>query len=575
MLPLLLAQLVAPPLQNSPVRLPAQGIQDERQQKPGSKTPPPALLETPEQAPSASPPGPGPSAEPKPTAPTTTSPSPQASLQPAIDGPLPFGAAERDQVLTPCLSIRTAEERLKACAAALSARIVADGYVNTRVYVTSTEGAGRLEVVPGRIVELRINGNDKQLNRRVGRLLRSLQGQILNLPDIEQQLQLLRRQPGVGSVRANLSRLGSDASQAVLGITIEPGARPWQGDLSVRDDGSSGSGEFRSVATFLKPSLLTAGDTLLAFSEVDNSSDPAFGALITSLSYTLPLSDQVSLTGAFGFSRRNLIDLPPPANAFSSSQYQGLGQVEWVFRESLKQRWNVFLAFSGNRSNTFINDQALPSTVPTVISSPTSGYLRIGVAGSGVNRSSAWSGNAYLLQAVPAAVPADQRQQLQSAGIEAGQATAVGALISGAWAFAPSWQFNARVAGQLAFNPLLNAMQFALGSDAGIRGLPGQLISGDSGILGTVETVWTFWQKKGQALQLVPFIGAGSVRTSVLGLTLEDSVGSGGVLIRWLAGENWSTELGWVDQFLTTDNPGPWQSTTLGNGVYFKLGYRF
>lgn len=580
---LLLAQLVAPPVQTGPVRLPGPDVQEQRSRRPGKGGKPPVVIEetpaitpsapeTPAPAPSG-PQGQPPAAAPgKPGAPSTTLP---LQPPPTVTGPLPFGAAELQTLLAPCLGIAAVKERLDACAAALSARLVTDGYVNTRVYVTSTTGAGSLEVVPGRIVELRVNGSDARLNRRVQRLLRPFQGQVLNLADVEQQLQLLRRQPGVGAVRANLSRLGSDASQAVLVINIRPGTLPWQGDLSVRDDGSSGSGQYRSVATFLKPSLITRGDTFLVYGEVDNSADPNFGSLITSLSYTLPLSDQVSFTGAFGFSRRNLLELPAPANSFSSSQYQGFGQLEWVFSETLKQRWNLFLAFSENRSNTFINDNALPSTVPTVISSPTSGYLRFGVAGSGINRSTAWSGNAYLLQSAPAAMPWDQRQQLQQAGIEPGQATAVGTLLSAAWAFAPSWQLNARVAGQLAFNPLLSSMQFAVGSDVGIRGLPGQLISGDSGLLGTVETVWTFWQKKGQALQLVPFIGAGQVSTTVSGVNFTDSAGSGGVLVRWLAGDNWSTELGWVAQFLTADNPGPWVNSSLGNGVYFKVGYRF
>ncbi|MEI8252070.1 MAG: ShlB/FhaC/HecB family hemolysin secretion/activation protein [Synechococcus sp. ELA057] len=488
---------------------------------------------------------------------------------------MPLDPAELQKVLAPCQAIAAPQERLNACAAALTASLVAQGYVNTRVYVSDTAGDGRLEVVPGRIVELRVNSSDPALNRRVQRLLRSLRGQVLNLPDVAQQMQLLRRQPGVANVRANLSRLGSDVSQAVLVINITPGPSPWQGDISVRDDGTNGSGQYRAVATFLKPSVATRGDTLLVYGEVDSSADPNFGSLITSISYTLPITDQINFTGAFGFSRRNLVELQPPLNGFSSSQYQGFGQLEWVFSESLKQRWNLFLAFSENRTNTFVNDQALPGTFPTVISSPTNGYLRFGVAGSGINRSSAWSGNAYVLQGVPAAMPADQRQDIQAFGINPGQATAIGTLISGAWAFAPSWQLNARVGGQYAFNPLFNSMQFTLGSDVGIRGLPGQLVSGDTGVLGTVETVWTFWQKKGQALQLVPFIGAGSVSTSLLGLNFEDSVGAGGVLVRWLGGDNWSAELGWVDQFFTSDNPGFWQNASLGNGVYFKLGYRF
>jgi len=126
------------------------------------------------------------------------------------------------------------------------------------------------------------------------------------------------------------------------------------------------------------------------------------------------------------------------------------------------------------------------------------------------------------------------------------------------WAFAPSWQLQLRGGGQIAFRPLSSAMQFTLGSDVGIRGLPGQLISGDSGWLGSGELAWTFWQKRITALQLVPFLGAGGVTSSANGFSFNDTVGAGGVLVRWLQGNQWSTELGWVNSFQTSDNPGPW-----------------
>ena len=118
-------------------------------------------------------------------------------------------------------------------------------------------------------------------------------------------------------------------------------------------------------------------------------------------------------------------------------------------------------------------------------------------------------------------------------------------------------------------------MQFTLGSDVGLRWLPGQLISGDSGWLASTEAVWTFWSGKSSALQLVPFIGAGGIRTSFSGGSFGDTVGSWGVLLRWLASNNWSVELGWAQPFSTTDNLGPWNDWLLGQGLYTRVSYRF
>ena len=143
---------------------------------------------------------------------------------------------------------------------------------------------------------------------------------------MERQLQLLKRQHGIESVRGTLARLGSDPSEGVFRVAVEPGLEPWQGDLALRNDGTSGSGEFRSVATLLKPSLLRRGDTLLVYGELDATDTPELGAAIASVSYTYPFSDTFSLTGGFGFSRRNLVELPAPVDGFSTSQYQALAQ---------------------------------------------------------------------------------------------------------------------------------------------------------------------------------------------------------------------------------------------------------
>ncbi|WP_259701815.1 MULTISPECIES: ShlB/FhaC/HecB family hemolysin secretion/activation protein [Synechococcales] len=572
MLPLpLLAQLVAPPLQQGPVRLPGPGAGEQR---PDRDRPAPWIdLQPVEPAapltPGPSPIGPGaPTTNPPATPPTTTQP-------PEVRGLKRYSSAELTKIFQPCLAISDPAERLKACAASLTARLVADGYVNSRVFVETSPAPGRLEVVEGQIVEVRVNAKNAWLSRRVSRLLRPLQGAVLNLGELERQLRLLQRQAGIQSIRSNLSRLGSDPSQAVLTVNAELGSQPLQGDLSLRNDGSSGSGEGRAVATLLKGGLAAPGDILLLYGELNFNNDPSLGTLISSTSYTYPLSDQFNLTGSFGYSRRNLIELPAPANEFSTRQFQGLGQLEWVFKESLTQRWAAFAGLSINRSDTYLAGKALPSFLPESVRSPRTGFLRVGLSGSGLSQSVGWSGNAYLLQGIGAFTPATQISELSQGGISPGQATALGALISAAWGFAPNWQLNLRGGGQVAYNPLTSSMQFTLGSDVGLRGLPGQLISGDSGWLGTAELVWTFWENQQQALQLVPFFGYGGVYTQLKHGSLIDYVGSTGILARWLVGDDWTLEAGWVDQLDTGTNLGPWADWTLSKGFYGKVQYRF
>jgi hemolysin activation/secretion protein len=569
---LLLAQLVAPPLQRGPVRLPT----PVPQAQPGDQ-PAPVLTPTPEEVEPA-PERPQPPEPERPQPPEAPGPEPAGSQQiPEIRGATPYPPSELQRLLGPCSALPDRAERLRACALALSARLVADGYINTRVYDQPTPEPGYLEVVEGRLVELRVQGSDAALNARVQRWLDPLRGQVLHLPSLEARLQLVQRRTEVAQVRANLSRLGSDPARGVFTVTVTPAAaQPWRGDFSLRNEGSNGSGEARFVGGLVKEDLARRGDALLLYGELVTDTSPAFGSVVSSISYTLPLSEPLSVTGAFGYSRRNLIELPAPVNGLSTSQYQGLAQLDWRFRDGLDSSWSAFVGLSSNRSNLYLNDRALPADqTPLSVRSPQSGYLRLGVQGSGFSGRVGWSGTAYLLQGIGGMTPAAQRQELALAGIVPGQASALAGLLSVAWSVAPRWQLNLRAAGQVAFQRLTDPMQFSLGSDTGIRGLPSQLVSGDSGWLGTAEVVWTAWQNDRQALQVVPFIGAGGVRTIGQVVTFRDNVGAGGLLARWLQGDQWTFELGWVHQFQTDDDVGSWQDWTLAKGLYAKVGYRF
>ena len=73
----------------------------------------------------------------------------------------------------------------------------------------------------------------------------------------------------------------------------------------------------------------------------------------------------------------------------------------------------------------------------------------------------------------------------------------------------------------------------------------------------------------------MPFFGVGGVKTTRASVSFEDTIGAGGVLVRWLHGQHWSVELGWVDQFHAGNNDGIWNNWLLGNGAYGKVRYRF
>ena len=542
----LLAQLVAPPLQNSPVRLPGPDAVEQRG-RPNQQTP--ELNISPEERPAA----PAPAAEPAPSG------QGSSSALPAIRGPLRYSQTELRRILASCLPMADSTSKLEACAAAITARLVADGYVNSGAMVRGRGAGAYLELVEGRLAEVQVISTDSRLRQRVQRLLKPLQGKVLNLNTLQQDLLVLKRVNGVGTIKAGLTRLGNDPTQAVFTLTITPGPRPWQGELALRNDGSPGSGEYRGSAALVKGDLALRGDTLLIYGETSWTRDPSLGQAISSLSYTRPLAQQLSFSGSVGYTSNNSPELDSASVDISSNQLQGLGQFDWVFSESLRQRWSAFAGVSAN-SNTI---NLAISGGPALSLTQNSTYLRVGLNGFGLNGPIAWGSSLYLLQG------------LSTEFVNAGSASALGGLAQAGWTLAPGWQLNGRLAGQWALGDLPTSMFFSVGSDVGLRGLPGQLISGENGWLTTAELAWTFWKQRSHALQLVPFIGAGGVSSAFPGTSFTDVVGSGGVLARWLAGLNWAFELGWVHQFETANNIGVWNDWLLDDGLYTKASFRF
>jgi hemolysin activation/secretion protein len=267
----------------------------------------------------------------------TPAPEEVAEL-PRLEGSLPYAAPEIEAILAECRRIPDPGERLQSCAAALTARLVLDGYISTRVYVRSSSDHGVLEIVEGRLVELRVESEDPWLRRRVLRLLAGLRGEVLRVPRLERELQLLQLLPEVESVKASLSKLGADPSQASLRVSVERARQRWQGEFSLRNDGTSGTGEARLLGSLLKPDLVRDGDVLLLSGELNGTDDAEFGYALGSVSYTLPLADTVSLTGAFGSSTRELVEFEPTAGAGTAgvdlprNPQSALESVAWLQR---------------------------------------------------------------------------------------------------------------------------------------------------------------------------------------------------------------------------------------------------
>ena len=576
--PLLLAQLLAPSPQPGPVRLPSAAPAPPRQELPPALAPAPPADPTP--------PAPGPRAKEPGGAGTDTLPPPR------VEGLERYPPAVLQRILAPCLShdpagvdrsaagaaapTEAASNRLERCAALLTSRLVADGYINSRVFpLADPAPAGTLLVVEGRIVEVRVESPDQALRRRLQRLVLPLQGQVLHLPGLERSLDQLERLPGVSGVRASLNRLGGDSTKAVLLLQVDPPVRASRGDLSLRNDGSGGSGQFRALGVVAQDGLLNPADQLLLVGELDGDDQPELGYRLVSLSYRLPLGSRLAFTAAGAASWRQLVESPAPLHELLFRQEQLLGRFDLSLHEGLRQRLSAFAGLSANRNRAWLAGERFAAIRGGGSAGALStGFLQAGLAWEGWLGNAGLTANLYGLQGIASLSGDEALRELADTGIDVGRARALGGELSLGWPLAPRWLLRLRAAGQGAFAPLSSPMGFSLGSDNGLRGLPSQVISGDSGLLGSAELSWAFWRQGAQELQLVPFLGAGWVRTAQPFGSETGSVGAGGLLLRWLSGPHWQLELGWASQFgdgLVSAVPN-W---LIDNGLTTKVSYRF
>ena len=97
---------------------------------------------------------------------STGSDGPTTLWRPPVQGKHPYTAEQLDAILQDC-GRSSVEATLKRCAALLTARLIQDGYVNSRVYTLTDPSPGALDVVLGRIAELQVSSSDEDLKARV------------------------------------------------------------------------------------------------------------------------------------------------------------------------------------------------------------------------------------------------------------------------------------------------------------------------------------------------------------------------------------------------------------------------
>jgi hemolysin activation/secretion protein len=240
-----------------------------------------------------------------------------------FEGNHAFTDAELSEVTKPFSNRRINGDELEQARRDVSVYYVSHGYVNSGAIIPDqdpTNGIIVLRIVEGRLSEIRLQGNkwlrDSFITNRIQRWATTP----VNLNKLQEGLQLLRENPNVGQVNAEL-KPGSVPGESVLDLKVKD-LQPFRFGLQFDNDRPPSVGAYQLWALGSDLNLTGHGDPLDIKYGIMNASDaggPEFSGADNMVgSYVLPIS-RFDTTLAFNGSRLNTSIVEEPFTALNIS----------------------------------------------------------------------------------------------------------------------------------------------------------------------------------------------------------------------------------------------------------------
>lgn len=440
------------------------------------------------------------------------------------------------------------------------------GYVTTGALITpQTVEAGvvKIQVVEGSLQEIKIVGNRRLRSQYIRDRIRLGAGQPLNVPRLIEKLQLLRLDPRIQNLSAEL-QMGVRPGTNILEVEIQE-ADTFSLTTSLDNGRSPSVGSFRRGVDLQEANLLGFGDTLsVGYANTDGSNT-------INLNYALPINARNG-TIWLGFNQgwNQVIEEP-----FSVLDIQSnTRSYEFGYRQPLIQKPTqelaVGLSFSRQESQTELG-------LDNIGGFP----LSPGADANGRTKISALHFTQEYTQRSNLQVFAARSQF--SVGVDWFDAnTNENAPDSRffAWRGQTQWVrqlardtlFLVRGDLQLATDSLVPLEQFGLGGQLSVRGYRQDTLLTDNGVLFSAELRLPIVRapKIGGILQLTPFIDVGTGwNTKGENPSPSTLVGSGLGLL-WKQDNNLSVRLDWGIPLTSVEGE---KRSLQENGLYFSVQY--
>lgn len=474
--------------------------------------------------------------------------------------------AGRDFALPTCIG----SEGINVLLRRIQNRLIDLGYVTTRVVVEPQDlrsGMLVLTVIPGKVGRIQLQDQSAIPFATRGTLWFAMpmaQGDILNIRNIEQGLENLKRVP---SADANMELVPTDAVGETDVVIAYKQRLPFHLTLGLDDSGSKATGRLQGSATFSWDNVLTLNDMFYisgtrSFKRNSDDAEGDYGSKNISLYYSIPWKNYLLTLSGSKYSYHQTV-----AGAFEFYTYSGESQQMKANLSRLLSRGSLYKTYVNaalwtKKSYNYINDTEIEvqrrRTAGWEVGLNHTQYIGETVLQLFANYKRGTGGNKSLPAPEEAFGEGTSRMQIFTAGVDFTYPFTIGN---------QPFRFNTSWNGQWNGTPLTQQDKFSIGGRYTVRGFDGELsLSGEKGWLWRNELGWNI-ANKGHELYLG--IDRGKVHSSQEELQIGDSLMGGAIGLR---GKLWGIN---YDYFVGVPIKKPEGFRTSHVTTGFNVSYRF
>lgn len=489
-----------------------------------------------------------------------------------FEGNTAFSSAELTKVLAPYTGRELSAEELEDARRAVTLHYVNHGYINSGAVLPEqsvTDGVIVMRVIEGRLTETRITGNTwlraDYLRSRIQRGARPP----LNLNELKDGLQLVRQNPNVAQLNAEL-KPGAAPGESLLDVRVVD-RHPFRLGMQVDNDRPPSVGAEEILLLVGDRNLTGHGDALdisygiaeggspgFRFSEFDN----------VAASYTVPVTASDTTLHQF-VSKNNFAVIEEPFNALdimSESYRVGVTLRQPLYRTANREL-ALSLTFERRHSETFLLGQPFDVTPGSVNGVTDISALRFAQEWTDRSQDQVLALRSTFSVGVDAlGVTDDGTERDAKFWSWLGQAQYVRRL------FGTPNQVILRADAQLTDQPLLSLEQFPIGGANTVRGYRENQLVRDRGVMVSLEfRVPVVINRAGVAVvQLAPFVDFGGGWNNQSPTPEPRTVTSAGVGLLLNPNRHISAQLYWGHPFTNIETPG---NDAQDLGLHFRVSF--